>query len=97
MMAPKADLRDGKMDIVMLNDAGRLELLRAFPEIFKGTHINNEKLIYKLFDMQGKFLSKEVFISNQTQINMSDLPVATYFLIVIKKNRKIQSFKIIKQ
>ncbi len=46
MMAPKADLRDGKMDIVMLNDAGRLELLRAFPEIFKGTHINNEKVMY---------------------------------------------------
>jgi len=58
---------------------------------------NNEKLIYKLFDMQGKLLSKEVIISNQTQINISDLPVATYLMIVMQKNRKVQSFKIIKQ
>ena len=57
---------------------------------------NNEKLTYQLFDMQGKLLSSEVIISNQTQINMSDLPVATYFMIVMQKNRKIQSFKIIK-
>ena len=60
---------------------------------------NNEKLTYQLFDMQGKLLSSKVITSNQTQINMSDLPVATYFMIVMQKNRKIRrkSFKIIKQ
>jgi hypothetical protein len=57
---------------------------------------NNEKLTYQLFDMQGKLLSSKVITSNQTQINMSDLPVATYFMIVMQENRKIKSFKIIK-
>jgi len=57
---------------------------------------NKENLTYQLFDMQGKLLSSEVITSNQTQINMSNLPVATYFMIVMQKNRKIQSFKIIK-
>jgi len=57
---------------------------------------NNEKLTCQLFDMQGKLLISEVITSNQIQINMSDFPVATYFMIVMQKNRKIQSFKIIK-
>ena len=57
---------------------------------------NNEKLSYQLFDMQGKLLSSDVITSNQTEINMSDLPVASYFITVMQKNRKIKSFKIIK-
>ena len=58
---------------------------------------NNEKLTYQLFDMQGKLVSSEVIISNQTHVNMSNFPVASYFMIVMQKNRKIKSFKIIKQ
>jgi len=57
---------------------------------------NNEKLSYQLFDMQGKLLSSDVITSNQTEINMSDLPVVSYFITVMQKNRKIKSFKIIK-
>ena len=58
---------------------------------------NNEKLSYQLFDMQGKKLSNGQITAQQTQINMNSLPVATYFINVVnQENKKVQSFKIVK-
>jgi len=58
---------------------------------------NNEKLSYQLYDMQGKLLSNGQIVAGQTQINMNSLPTATYFINVVnQKNKKVQSFKIIK-
>lgn len=58
---------------------------------------NNEKLSYQLFDMQGKQLSNGQITAQQTPINTSSLPSATYFINVVnQQNKKVQSFKIIK-
>lgn len=58
---------------------------------------NNEKLSYQLFDMQGKWLSNGHIVAQQTQINMNNLPAATYFIHVVnQENKKVKSFKIIK-
>ncbi|MEA3494908.1 MAG: T9SS type A sorting domain-containing protein [Bacteroidota bacterium] len=58
---------------------------------------NNEQLLYQLFDMQGKQLSNGQIVAQQTQINMNSLPAATYFINVVnQENKKVQSFKIIK-
>ena len=58
---------------------------------------NNEKLSYQLFDMQGKHLSNGQITAQQTQIDMTGLPTATYFVnIVNQENKQVQSFKIIK-
>jgi hypothetical protein len=58
---------------------------------------NNEKLSYQLFDMQGKQLSNGQITAQQTQINMNSLPTATYFINVVnRENKKVQSFKTIK-
>jgi hypothetical protein len=58
---------------------------------------NNEKLSYKLFDMQGKQLSNGQITAQQTQIDMTGLPTATYFVnIVNQENKQVQSFEIIK-
>ena len=58
---------------------------------------NNEKLSYQLFDMQGKQLSNGQIATQQTQINMNSLPSATYFIYILnQQNKKVQSFKIIK-
>ena len=43
---------------------------------------NNEKLAYRLFDMQGKLLSNGQVTAQQTQINTSSFPPATYFITV---------------
>jgi hypothetical protein len=58
---------------------------------------NNEKLSYQLYDMQGKLLNNGQVTANQTQINTASLPSATYFINVVnQENKKVQSFKIIK-
>jgi hypothetical protein len=58
---------------------------------------NNEKLAYQLFDMQGKQISNGQVTAQQTQINMNGLPSATYFVYIVNRdNKKVQSFKIIK-
>lgn len=57
---------------------------------------NGEKLIYQLFDMQGKLLTNNQITSNQTEINLNNFPPSTYFINVLQENKKIQFFKIIK-
>ena len=58
---------------------------------------NNEKLFFQLFDTQGKQLSNGQITAQQTQIHMNSLPTATYFISVVnQENKKVQSFKIIK-
>jgi len=39
MMAPEARPDDGLLDIIEVQKMSRMELLRAFPRIFKGTHV----------------------------------------------------------
>lgn len=58
----------------------------------------NEKLFYQLRNMKGQLLINGQIVAQQTQINMSSLPSATYFAHVVdSENKKIQSFKIIKK
>jgi hypothetical protein len=58
---------------------------------------NNEKLSYQLYDLQGKLLNNGQITAQQTQIDMNSLPSATYFVNVVnQENKKVQSFKIIK-
>ena len=60
-------------------------------------HYNNEKLTYQLFDIQGKLLINGKVIAPQTQINTVSLPISTYFIhLVNHENKKVKSFKIIK-
>ena len=77
--------------------------LTAFPNpttenlTLQMSNYNNEKLSYQLFDIQGKQLSNGQVTAQQTQINMNGLPTATYFIHVVnQENKKVQSFKIIK-
>ena len=41
MMAPDANTRDGLLDIIRVGRMGRISLLRTFPKIFKGTHVDH--------------------------------------------------------
>jgi len=43
-VAPLADIDDGLLDVVAVGDMGKLELLKAFPTIYKGTHIYHPKV-----------------------------------------------------
>jgi diacylglycerol kinase (ATP) len=41
MMAPGAEIDDGRIDLVRVGPLGRWDLLRTFPKIFKGTHVQH--------------------------------------------------------
>ena len=57
---------------------------------------NKEKLAYKLVDLEGKAISEASMHSEETTIDMKQLPVATYFVEVHNEGKKVQTFKIIK-
>lgn len=44
LMAPEADVQDGKLDIIHVAPMGRLRLLKTFPKIFKGTHTEDARV-----------------------------------------------------
>ncbi|HEX79185.1 MAG TPA: diacylglycerol kinase family lipid kinase, partial [Dehalococcoidia bacterium] len=43
-VAPHADIADGLLDVIAVGDMGKIELLRAFPNIYRGTHIHHPKV-----------------------------------------------------
>ena len=43
-IAPDADPTDGHLDITVVADVGRVELLRFFNRVFKGTHMSHPKV-----------------------------------------------------
>ena len=43
-VAPQAELSDGFLDVLTVADMGKFELLKAFPTIYKGTHITHPKV-----------------------------------------------------
>jgi hypothetical protein len=57
---------------------------------------NQEKLAYKLLDLEGKVISEASMLSEETTIDMKQLPTATYFVEVHNEGKKVQTFKIIK-
>jgi len=44
LMAPGAEIDDGYFDVVILEPLSRWNLLKTFPKIFKGTHVNNPQV-----------------------------------------------------
>jgi hypothetical protein len=57
---------------------------------------NNEVLSYHLIDEQGKLVMNEQITNQDTQLAMSTLARGAYFINVLQANKKIQTFKIIK-
>jgi len=43
-MAPLAKTDDSLLDVVIVDDIGKFELLQALPTVYKGTHINHPKV-----------------------------------------------------
>jgi protein subunit release factor A len=57
----------------------------------------NEKLVYHLYDMQGKLIMTNPIESPKTQINMRVLAVGAYLIqIYNSKNQPIQTIQVIK-
>jgi diacylglycerol kinase (ATP) len=46
-IAPQAELGDNLLDVVVIGDMGKLELLKEFPKVYKGTHVTLPKVRMK--------------------------------------------------
>jgi YegS/Rv2252/BmrU family lipid kinase len=44
-VAPDASLNDCLFDVMIVRDMGKFELLRAFPRVYKGTHVTHPKVV----------------------------------------------------
>lgn len=56
----------------------------------------SESLNYIFYDLQGKAIDSKNITSAYTQINVSEIPSATYLLIIYNNNSIVQQFKVIK-
>ena len=45
--APQADLADGLLDVLIIGDLSKPDLLRSLPRIYKGTHLTHPKVAMK--------------------------------------------------
>ncbi len=62
--------------------------------------VENENLIdfsYQLYDITGKHIDNKKIENNLTNIDMSYLVSATYFIKVIQRNKELKTFKIQKR
>jgi spore coat protein U-like protein len=93
-----------EISVVGVNNTQSNISLNAYPNpatdvlTLQISNYNNEKLMYQLYDLNGKLISSEQIGVSQTQINTATLPTATYFIDVLnQENKKVQSFKILKK
>ena len=47
LVAPDADPTDGLLDVVVIGDLSKLDLLKSLPRIYRGTHLNHPKVTVK--------------------------------------------------
>jgi hypothetical protein len=64
--------------------------------VLKVENFDKENLSYQLIDINGKPIENKNITGNETNIIMSDLVPATYFLKVTLNNKEVKTFKIVK-
>lgn len=62
----------------------------------KVDNLENAKLNYLLYDLNGKQLKEEKMTQSETQISMLNYPTGNYFLKVVNGNLEVKTFQIIK-
>jgi Secretion system C-terminal sorting domain len=60
------------------------------------TNFSLENLEYDLYDVTGKLISHQKITENETLISMEYLSAGNYFIAVIENDKKLKTFKIIK-
>lgn len=72
LMAPKAKIDDGLMDIIVAGKISRISLLKTLPKLFKGTHIEHPAVRYfkakeaKIFTTPSKLMLPDGEIFGKT-------------------------------
>jgi hypothetical protein len=89
---------------VAVNELKGLDFeISAFPNPTKDIvmlKVPAEKLAgmqYRLYDMNGKLLQYKFLKGTETEISFTNLTPATYFIKVVKGEKELKTFKIVKQ
>ena len=61
-VAPEASINDGLFEVIIIGDVGKLDLLRSFPKIYRGTHITHPKVRMERADQVTIQSSEQVLI-----------------------------------
>ncbi len=56
-----------------------------------------QNLSYTIFDLSGRIIANNKISNNQTFISMENLASATYYINIMKLNKELKVFKIIKK
>ena len=75
MLTPRAKLDDGYFDLLLINAQSTYELIRVFPKIYSGTHINDEKFEYFSVKQLRISSNEEVMIATDGEL-VGTLPCA---------------------
>ena len=82
LIAPKAKIDDGMLDLIIVNKLSRLNLLKTFPKTFNGSHVNTKFVDYKqgkhiTFNAgKSKILSPDGEVFGELPVNISCVPGA---------------------
>ncbi len=87
LMAPKAKINDGKIDIIILNKISRWQLLKTFPKIFDGSYIESPYVQYiqaksvRFEAKHEKIVSPDGEICGELPIDIECVPAAIQILV----------------
>ncbi len=86
-ISPFSDTQDGKVDIVIFNDVSRIDIIKIFAGVFKGTHINHKKVKHlkaseiKIDSNPSLMLMADGELLEYTPLELKVLPKALKLLI----------------
>ncbi len=79
LTAPDADLADGWLDVLIIDDLSKVDLLRSLPRIYRGTHLSHPKVSLKRVQ-RVEIESQEAMALQADGELLGDAP-ATFYLM----------------
>lgn len=56
-----------------------------------------QSLIYRVYDVQGRLISSNNLLGTETRVAFDDFQPGTYFIQIVRDEKPVKTFKIIKQ
>jgi YegS/Rv2252/BmrU family lipid kinase len=86
-ISPLSDTQDGKVDIVIFDEVSRIDIIKIFAGVFKGSHLNHKKVKHiraseiEIEATPQLLLMADGELLNQTPLKLTVLPKALKILI----------------
>ncbi len=86
-ISPLSDTQDGKVDIVIFNEVSRIDIIKIFAGVFKGSHMNHKKVKHikaseiEIDSEPQLLLMADGEVLKQTPLKLTVLPKALKILI----------------